>query len=121
MFLVETGESRSRAETRRRCSCGPKIPRKKGTRTGASPNTVHLSILTVPGPLLPDGVLHRVLVGKLLILRLTQRGFRRPRLDTTRSCRISASTALCIAARRRGGKGPGPRYSSSQHAHGVHE
>ena len=31
--------------------------------------------------------------GKLLIFRLTPRGIRRPRLDTTRSSRISASTA----------------------------
>jgi hypothetical protein len=32
--------------------------------------------------------------GKLLILRLTLRGFRRLRLDTTCSWRISSSTAL---------------------------
>src|ERR1035437_7297579 len=35
--------------------------------------------------------------GKLLILRLTPRGSWRPRLDTTLSSRISASTALCNA------------------------
>jgi hypothetical protein len=32
-------------------------------------------------------------MGKLLILRFTPRGLRRPRLDTTRSCRISLSVA----------------------------
>ena len=60
---------------------------------GASPNTVHLMILIVL-PMLIAGRWRacRRRIGNLLILRLTPRGFRRPRLDTTRSCRISRST-----------------------------
>src|ERR1035437_4602266 len=41
--------------------------------------------------------------GKLLILRFTPRGLRRPRLDTTRSCKISASTVSWNAFLARGG------------------
>ena len=63
------------------------------TSKRANPNTVHLSILmccetsVMAGSLTPRGR-----IGKLLILRFTPRGFRRPRLETTRSCRISSRT-----------------------------
>ena len=40
-----------------------------------------------------SGLFVRRRSGKLLILRLTPRGLRRLRLETTRSCRISSSTA----------------------------
>jgi hypothetical protein len=58
-------------------------------------NTVHLSILmafliSIGG----SGLFVRRRSGKLLILRLTPRELRRLRLQTTRSCRISSSTAL---------------------------
>lgn len=63
------------------------------SREAASLNTVHLSILTVLLLRLHGHPPDRSLVGKLLILRLTQRGFRLPRLETTRSCSISVSMA----------------------------
>jgi hypothetical protein len=61
-------------------------------------NTVHLMILTtflrsIGG----NGLACRGRSGKLLILRLTPRRLRRFRLETTRSCRISWSTALWSA------------------------
>jgi hypothetical protein len=61
----------------------------------ANPNTVHLSILmafliSIGG----SGLFVRRRSGKLLIFRLTPRKLRRLRLETTRSCRISSSTAL---------------------------
>src|ERR1700749_199091 len=49
-----------------------------------------------------QSVLRRI--GKLLILRLTPRGVRRFRRETTRSCRISAITASWNAALCSGGK-----------------
>jgi hypothetical protein len=63
-------------------------------KTRANRNTVHLSTL-MAFFILTGGsglfVLRRS--GKLLILRLTPRGLRRLRLETTRSWRISLSTA----------------------------
>src|SRR5438034_7143850 len=59
----------------------------------AKPNTLHLTIriaLTMSTGL--RGLAWRGRSGKLLILRLTPRGLRRPRLEATRSCRISPST-----------------------------
>jgi hypothetical protein len=61
----------------------------------ANANTVHLSslmafLISIGG----SGLFVRRRSGKLLILRLTPRELRRLRLQTTRSCRISSSTAL---------------------------
>src|ERR1700757_4693349 len=66
-----------------------------------------------------QSVLRRI--GKLLILRLTPRGLRRFRLETTRSCRISASTARWNAARCSGGKGAEGGQFAAHDAHGVQE
>src|ERR1039458_1202071 len=61
----------------------------------ANPNTVHLMILTAFLRLIGgSGLAFRGRSGKLLILRFTPRRFRRARLETTRSWRISSSTAL---------------------------
>ena len=58
-------------------------------------NTVHLSILIASRiSILGRGLAECGRMGKLLILRLTARGLRRLRLDTTRSSRISSRTAL---------------------------
>src|SRR5712691_3406963 len=74
--------------------------------TRASPNTVHLSTLMAFLMLTGGGGLFvRRRSGKLLILRLTPRGLRRLRLETTRSWRISSSTASCKARLCRGGNG----------------
>ena len=57
------------------------------------PNTVHLMILIdISMSTGGRGVAWRGRSGKLLILRLTPRGLRRLRLETTRSWRISLST-----------------------------
>jgi predicted small metal-binding protein len=70
-------------------------PEKWGRETRPKPNTVHLTILMALRILiLGSGLTRRGRSGKLLILRLTPRGFRRHRLDTTRSWRISSRTAL---------------------------
>ena len=59
-----------------------------------SPNTVHLTIkMVVEIAMVGRGLARGGRSGKLLILRLTPRGLRRLRLDTTRSCRISMRTA----------------------------
>jgi hypothetical protein len=63
--------------------------------TGFSCNTVHLRtlmafLMSTGG----GGLFVRRRSGKLLILRLTPRGLRRLRLETTRSWRISSSTVL---------------------------
>lgn len=58
-----------------------------------SPNTVHLMILMAF--LRSRGAILSILRGrngKLLIFLLTPRGLRRFRLETTLSCKISAST-----------------------------
>ncbi len=61
----------------------------------ASDNTVHLIILIALEILILGGGLRwRGRSGKLLILRLTPRGLRRLRLDTTRSSSISSRIAL---------------------------
>jgi hypothetical protein len=60
----------------------------------SSPNTVHLSILMAFLMMMRGSDLYvRGRSGKLLILRLTPRKLRRLRLETTRSWRISSSTA----------------------------
>ena len=57
-------------------------------------NTVHFSTLMAFSMLIGGSELCvRRRSGKLLIFRLTPRGFRRLRLEPTRSCRISSSTA----------------------------
>jgi hypothetical protein len=57
-------------------------------------NTVHLTIkMVVEIAMVGRGLARGGRSGKLLILRLTPRGLRRLRLDTTRSCRISMRTA----------------------------
>ena len=59
-----------------------------------SPNTVHFSTLMAFSMLIGGSELCvRRRSGKLLIFRLTPRGFRRLRLEPTRSCRSSSSTA----------------------------
>ena len=70
----------------------------------SSPNTVHLRIRMAFVMLIGGGGLSaRGRSGKQLILRLTPRGLRRFRLETTRSWRISSSTASWKACLRRGG------------------
>jgi len=59
--------------------------------------------------------------GKLLILRFTARGLRRPRLDTTRSCKISASTVSWNAFLARGGKSAVGGQLATNHPHGKEE
>jgi hypothetical protein len=60
-----------------------------------SPNTVYLSILIALSALIGgNGLMRRGRRGKLLIFRFTPRGWRRLRLETTRSSRISSSTFL---------------------------
>src|SRR5579859_2249882 len=59
--------------------------------------------------------------GKLLILRFTPRGLRRPRLETTRSWRISASTASWNAFFARGGNSAIERQLAANHPDGVNE
>ena len=56
-------------------------------------NTVHL-INLIALAMLIGGIRRawRRRIGNLLILRFTPRALRRPRLETTRSCRISWST-----------------------------
>jgi AhpD family alkylhydroperoxidase len=62
--------------------------------TLVSHNTVHLSIIiALPMSMGGRGAAWRGRKGKLLILRLTPRGLRRWRLETTRSSRISSRTA----------------------------
>ena len=59
----------------------------------ASLNTVHLKTMTTTLTCIGgSGGTPRGRSGKLLIFRFTPRGLRRPRLETTRSCRISSST-----------------------------
>jgi len=59
----------------------------------ARSNTVQLTtMITAPTCVGGSGRARRGRSGKLLILRFTPRGLRRPRLETTRSCRISSST-----------------------------
>ncbi len=59
--------------------------------------------------------------GKLLILRLTPRGLRRFRLETTRSCRISSRTFSWKACLCRGGNGLEVGKFSTDDANGVQE
>ena len=67
-------------------------------------NTVHLKILMQLLMLIDaKGFESRRRRGKLLILRLTPRGLRRLRLDTTRSCKSSSKTVSWNALRCRGG------------------
>ena len=62
---------------------------------GFNLNTVHLMILIAFRRLIgSSGSACGGRRGKLLILRFTPRKFRRLRLETTRSCRISSRTAL---------------------------
>ena len=71
---------------------------------GLQPNTVHFNILmrcaASTRTLLS---LWRRRAGILLCCRRTPRGRRNPRLDTTRTCRISSITASWNAFRCRGG------------------
>ena len=57
----------------------------------------------------------------MLILRFTPRGILRPRLDTTRSCRISASSALWNSFHRGGGESRQLRQFATGHAHRMGE
>src|ERR1039458_796065 len=59
--------------------------------------------------------------GKLLILRFTPRGLRRPRLDTTRSCKISAKTLSWSAFLSRGGKSDVGGKLATNHPNGMEE
>src|SRR6202007_974869 len=66
-----------------------------------------------------QSVLRRI--GKVLILRLTPRGLRRFRLETTRSARSSGTTASWNLVLRRGGKGGKDRKFTAHDADGVHK
>src|ERR1700757_4742519 len=93
-----------------------------GPAIAPKPNTVHLTIWIASARLIGGrarSVLRRI--GKLLILRLTPRGLRWFRLETTRSCRISASTARWNAARCFGGEGAEGGQFAAHDAHGVQE
>src|ERR1035441_1767847 len=57
--------------------------------------------------------------GKLLILRFTPRGRRWPRLETTRSCRISFNTASWNAFLSRGGNSTVEGQLATHDPHGV--
>src|ERR1035441_8598188 len=59
--------------------------------------------------------------GKLLILRFTPRGLRRPRLDTTRSCKISANTRSWNAFLARGGNSAVGGQFATNHPNGVQD
>ena len=59
--------------------------------------------------------------GKQLILRLTPRGLRRFRLETTRSCRISSSTFSWKAFLCRGGNSGEEGEFATDDADGVQE
>lgn len=78
-------------------------------RTVASPNTVHLTVLmlhVISSRTFKQAARGRR--GKLLILRLTPSGLRCHRFDTTRSRKISASSAswnACIARGEEGRRG----------------
>ena len=88
---------------------------------GVNLNTAHLSTL------MQYSILFRVdkfgcfcLIGYLPTFRLTPRGLRRPRLETTRSSNISSSTALCRAFLSRGGKSRKLGQFAANNAHGMH-
>src|SRR3990172_5834583 len=59
--------------------------------------------------------------GNLLIFRWTPLGIRRPRLETTRSWRISSRMAACRAVHSSGGKSDPQRKSAANHPDGVNE
>ncbi len=59
--------------------------------------------------------------GKLLILRLTPRGVWRPRLETTRSSRISSRTASWNASLRLGGNSNKLGQFAADDSHRVDE
>src|ERR1700730_15291738 len=87
-----------------------------------SPNTVHLSILMAFLMLMRGSDLFvRGRSGKLLILRLTPRKLRRLRLETTRSWRVSSSTASRKQRLCRGGPGRAPRECAADDANGMEE
>src|SRR3990170_7290850 len=67
------------------------------------------------------GVESRRRSGKLVILRLTPRGLRRLRLDTTRSCNISSNKASWNAVRCRGGNSREQGELTSYNPHGMHK
>ena len=89
-------------------------------RYGPNPNTVHFTILMHSAiSIRTCQRAPRGRSGKLLILRFTPRGLRRPRLETTRSCKISASTALGNAGFARGGNSAVGCYLTADNADGV--
>ena len=98
------------------CSLLPRI----GRNCSASPNTLHLIILMrcsiswIEGEF---GWFRRT--GKPLIFRLTARGLRRPRLETTRSSRISSSTASWNAFLCRGGDSDKARELAADNPDGM--
>jgi len=86
----------------------------------AKGNTVHLSIfIAIWKSIDGSGLCLLRRRGKLLILRLTPRGFRRRRLDTTRSWRISSSAKECRAFLRRGGNGAERSQFAADNANSV--
>jgi hypothetical protein len=87
-----------------------------------SPNTVHLRIRIAFVMLIGGGGLSaRRRSGKQLILRLTPRGLRRSRLETTRSCRISSRTFSWKAFLCRGGNSREEGEFSTDDSDGVQE
>ena len=90
------------------------------TSVAANLNTLHLIILMrcsiswIEGEF---GWFRRT--GKPLIFRLTARGLRRPRLETTRSSRISSSTASWNAFLCRGGDSDKARELAADNPDGM--
>ena len=92
IFVSATGQGCPRATTAEVCEAD--YASAPSTQSSARGNTVHFSTLMAFSMLIGGSELCvRRRSGKLLIFRLTPRGFRRLRLEPTRSCRISSSTA----------------------------
>src|SRR5271170_7232464 len=90
--------------------------------TVSNPNTVHLTILMhLENSIRSLQQVPRGRRGKLLILRFTPRGRRWPRLETTRSCRISSKTASWNAFLAGGGNSAIEGQLAAKHAHAVHK
>ena len=88
----------------------------------AKRNTVHFTILmTFWRSILGKGFEPRRRNGKLLILRLTPRGLRRLRLDTTRSSKISSNTASWNSALSSGGNSVVDRQLTTDDPHCVNK
>src|SRR3974377_589374 len=89
---------------------------------GLKVNTVHLIILMLRATSIRTLLsFWRRRTGNLLCCRLTPRGRRWPRLETTRSARISCSIASWNLFFCRGGNSTGEGQLAADHPHGVKE